>query len=309
MSFLSKLFSNLHFYRNLISVVDDRLKTNEVLTHSDYLSFQYSRLAMQSTEMGISNEEYIPGRQLVVSLTSHGLRTLDSYLAIESIMQGTVKPNRIILWLSEEDKIDCRFLQNQMKRGLEIEYVKDLGPHTKLVPALRRFPEDVIITIDDDMFYQPDMVEGLLRAYNADPTSIHANRVAIMTKENGELASYLKWQQYTHPEKTTPRNVILGVEGCLYPPYAFSDEVFNEAVFRKLCPMADDIWFTAMALLNHTPIHHVKTQYDNACAGGVMNLRLQSSGLVNMNENPGECRNDIQIKAVFDHYNLYPLIG
>lgn len=290
-------------------MIDDRLKTNDVLTLSDYLISQYSRITLSSTETGVSDEIYIPGRRLIVSLTSHGLRIRDAYLAIESIMQGTIKPNRIILWLPKEDHSTCLFLQRQEMRGLEIEYVEDLGPHTKLIPALKKFPEDVIVTIDDDIFYQPDMLEGLLQAYQSDPKSIHANRVAVMTKEHGRLSSYLKWQQYIHPSETTPRNVILGVEGCLYPPFVFSSEVFNVDAIRELCPSADDIWFTAMALLNGTAIHHVETQYEHGCAGGVMNLRMQRFGLVNRNENPADCRNDIQIRAVFDHYNLYPFIG
>ncbi len=309
MSFLSCLFSKLHIYRNLISVIDDRLKTNEVMTLSDFLESHYTRLALNTKEKGTSEEEYIHGRQLIVSLTSHGSRIYDCFLAIESIMQGTVKPNRIILWLPEEERVMCRFLQYQMDRGLKIEYVKDLGPHTKLIPALQRYPEDVIITIDDDMFYRPDMIEGLLRAYQADTKSIHANRVAVMTKDKGQLASYLKWKQYTHPTETTENNVIIGVEGCLYPPHVFSDEVFNTEAIHQLCPTADDIWFTAMALLNGTAIHHVESHYPNACAGSVMNLRMQSSGLVNLNEDPNECRNDIQIRAVFEHYNLSPSIG
>ncbi len=309
MSFLSRIFSNFHIYRNLIAVIDDRLKTNEVLTLSDFLESHYTHLALNTKEKGTSTDDLVHGRQLIVSLSSHGSRIFDSFLAIESIMQSTVKPNRIILWLPEEERVMCRFLQFQMDRGLEIEYVKDLGPHTKLIPALQRYPEDVIITIDDDMFYRPDMIEGLLRAYHTDMRSIHSNRVAVMTKENGRLSSYLKWKQYSHPLKTTAENVIIGVEGCLYPPHVFSDEVFNVEAIHQLCPTADDIWFTAMALFNGTPIHHAMSHYTNCCAGAVMNLRMQSSGLVNLNENPIECKNDIQIRAVFEHYNLYPLIG
>ena len=310
MSFWSRLQSFFHFYRNLHSIMDDSMKTNEVMTLSDYLEFQYTHLAQHSSEKGISSVPYVKDKQVIVSLTSHGNRILDSFLAIESIMQGTMKPNRIILWLPEDKEIHSCFLENQQRRGLEIRYVKDMGPHTKLIPALKEFPEDIVITIDDDMFYRPDMVEHLLQAYKKDSSSIQAYRVAIITKDNeNNIESYLKWKQYVHPEKTTNRNVIIGCEGCLYPPHSLSEEVSNEDVFRVLCPFADDIWFTAMALKNGTSICHVESRFGNGCAGGIMNLRMQSSGLVHLNENPRECRNDFQIRAVFDKYNLYPLIG
>ena len=295
--------------------MDDSMKTNEVMTLSDYWEFQYTHLAQHSSEKGISLVPYVKDKQVIVSLTSHGNRILDSFLAIESIMQGTMKPNRIILWLPEDKEIHSCFLENQQlenqqRRGLEIRYVKDMGPHTKLIPALKEFPEDIVITIDDDMFYRPDMVEHLLQAYKKDSSSIQAYRVAVITKDNQEkIESYLKWKQYVHPEKTTNRNVIIGCEGCLYPPHSLSEEVSNEDVFRVLCPFADDIWFTAMALMNGTSICHVESRFGNGCAGGIMNLRMQRSGLVHLNENPRECRNDFQIRAVFDKYNLYPLIG
>jgi hypothetical protein len=290
--------------------VDERIKVSQMMTLSDYLELHYSQLALHSEESGVTKDEYVPNRQVIVSLTSHGNRIFDAYLAIESIMQGTVKPNRIILWLPDNQKVSSCYLEHQMERGLEIKYVKDLGPHTKLIHALKEFPDDIVITIDDDIFYKPDMVENLLRTYKVDSSSILANRVAVITKDkNGNVESYLKWIHFNYPERTSKRNVIIGVEGCLYPPHSFSKEVFNEEAILELCPTADDIWFTAMAILNNTRIVHVDCRYDKGFAGGVVNLRMQKTGLVHLNENQKECRNDFQIRAVFDKYNIYPLIG
>ena len=311
MDMFSRLLSTLHIHSKLNSFFDDRLKANQLMTLSDYLEFQYTQLAQHSTESGISHEEYIPNKQLIVSLTSHGERTSDAYLAIETIMQGTVKPNRIILWLTDDKHVTSRYFDNQQARGLEIRYVKDFGPHTKLIPALNEFPNDVIITVDDDIFYKPDLVENLLRAYIEDPSSIHANRIALMTKDaKGRLQSYLKWIHYDFPEAFNPKHsVIIGVEGCLYPPHSLSEHVFDEDVLRVLCPTADDIWFTAMAMLKGTNISYLKGRYDRGFAGAVANLRMQRTGLIHQNENPNDCRNDIQIRAVFEKYNLYSLIG
>lgn len=310
MGFLTRLLSKLRLYQKLYSFVDDRLKACQMIAFSDFLEFQYSQLTQHSTASGISDDEYVPNRKIIVSLTSHSSRILDAYLAIETIMQGTVKPNRIVLWLPEDKIVTSVFLENQIKRGLEIRYVKDLGPQTKLVYALKAFPDDIIITIDDDIFYKPDMIENLLRAYQEDSSSILANRVSVITKDNrGNINSYLKWIHYNYPEGNTQNNVIIGVEGCLYPPSSLSEEVFNEDVFREICPTADDIWFTAMAMLKGTKIVYVEGRYDKGFAGGVANLRMQNSGLVHQNEDPQNCRNDIQFRAVFEKYNLYPLIG
>ena len=310
MGFLTKYLSNFRFYQKVITFVDDRLKVNQMMSLSDYLEFHYSQLTQYSTISGVSDVEYVPNRKIIVSLTSHGSRILDAYLAIETIMQGTLKPNIIVLWLPEGKTVTSIYLENQIKRGLEIRYVKDLGPQTKLVYALKSFPDDIIITIDDDIFYKPDMIENLLRAYQEDSSSILANRVSVITKnQNGKVNSYLKWIHYNYSERYTKNNVIIGVEGCLYPPYSLSDEVFNEEVFRAICPTADDIWFTAMAMLKGTKIVHVEGRYDKGFAGGVANLRMQRNGLVHQNEDPKDCLNDIQFQSVFHKYNLYPSIG
>ena len=39
---------------------------------------------------------------MIVTLTTFGQRLNDVYLAIESIMQGSLLPNRIILWLADD---------------------------------------------------------------------------------------------------------------------------------------------------------------------------------------------------------------
>lgn len=90
--------------------------------------------ALSCSESGTSAERYAD-HEIIVSLTSHGRRIFDVSVAIESIMQGTVKPNRIVLWLSEQmrGKSLPVVLQRQMARGLEVAFCKDIGSHTKLI--------------------------------------------------------------------------------------------------------------------------------------------------------------------------------
>ena len=96
---------------------------------------------LMSKEMGISGER-LCDNEVVVSLTSFGKRIYDVHLAIESIMQGTVKPNRIVLWLSEEEfkgKPLPRMLEMQKARGLQVEFCEDIRSYKKLIPALKQF--------------------------------------------------------------------------------------------------------------------------------------------------------------------------
>lgn len=255
-----------------------------------------------STEKGITDKTYFPNKQVIVTLTTHSKRIYEVFLAIESIMQQTVKPNRIILWLDETKQNEPLpiTLQRQMERGLEVRFCKDVGPHTKLVPSLRIFPDDILVTIDDDTIYAFDMLENLLNSYRKFPQYIHANRAHIIKfTDKGCMENYNAWEQCTTKIGNSPLLFPTGVGGVLYPPHTLSEEVLNEEAFLRLCPTADDIWFKAMSLLNNKQCY--KTPSHNPCYFSIPTM--QDIGLYKNNVFGGE--NDIQIKKVFEAYRLY----
>ena len=92
--------------------------------------------------------------------------------SIESIFNQTYKANKIVLYISKDHFTTSTLphsLLKQQKRGLEIRFVKDIGPYTKLIPALKEFPNANIITIDDDYMYPFDMIEKLVKAHLLNP--------------------------------------------------------------------------------------------------------------------------------------------
>lgn len=262
---------------------------------------------LNAVDKGVTAET-IAECPVVVSLTTHGKRLYEVPLTIESIMQGTVKPNRIILWLDKdvEGKPLPALLERQRERGLEILYnQRNIRSFTKLIPTLRLCPDAIIVTIDDDMFYQPDMLEGLLNTHQMYPNDVLANRVdTIVLGPEGKPLTCLKWHLFQKPQEISPLNVALGVEGVLYPPNSFDEEVLNEDVFMSICPTADDLWFKAMELKAGTGVRHVYTHYEKG-GGAVPNMDVQDMGLQYINENVIDCRNDIQLKEVLERYDLY----
>ena len=296
---------------NLLTKIKHKLKDSiisqqRLRTELDSVKFYCRRIDLENkirncTEMGVVPAQ--PGcKQIIVSLTTHGKRLWDVCFAIESLMQQTVKPNRIVLWLDEKlkDSPLPLALVKQSARGLEIRYTRDLKPYTKLIPALKEFPEDVIITVDDDMAYDFDVIEKLTNAYKAEPDCIHACLLKAMTfDKNGQLTGYNSWKNST---STRGQHLIMGVGGVLYPPHTLSSEVMNEEVFTSICPTADDVWFTAMALLNNTPINKVTTR-SSLGEDFIVNDKVQDIALRIKNVYGRE--NDVQIKAVFSRYGTY----
>ena len=259
---------------------------------------------LSSSVPGISDNQYC-SNEIIVSLTTFGRRIYEVYLAIESVMQQTVKPNKIILWLADEMK-DSELPQvilNQQKRGLEIRFCKDTKSYKKLIPALKEFPSATIITIDDDALYPFDFIENLISAHRKNPKMILGCRIHQMELiGKNRLQEYKKWKHGYDSIEASHFNFPLGMGGVLYPPHCFNEEVFNENVFLDICAHADDVWFKSMALLNGVMAQKVFTHNKN----GTDQIRTKFSQYTSLSEiNNGMNMNDKQLKAVFDKYNLY----
>lgn len=260
------------------------------------------------SDSGVSSEKYCD-YDIIVSLTSYGKRLQTVYLAIESIMQGSIKPNKIILWIDEDEDYIPESLKRQMNRGLEIrKYKEDIRSYKKLIPALIEYPDAAIITIDDDVIYSFDLVENLLREHKKHEADICANRVHKIILKNGKPVSYLDWKWNSNEVGVSNLNFFTGVGGVLYPPHCFSQEVFNEEFFTKNCKYADDVWFFAMALYNGRKIRKVPTK---SALGEeyLLNEGAQGIGLCKKNNSFQECRNDEQILKVFKAYDIYKYLS
>jgi hypothetical protein len=224
-------------------------------------------------------------------------------------MEQTVKPNRIILWLAEDEFNLANLPHSLLKladRGLTIEFCKDIKSYKKLVPALNKYPDDVIITVDDDVLYPFDLIENLISSYKKNPDLIHFCRGHRMKLgKNGFLIEYLEWDFFIRDFQISKLNFPTGVGGVLYPPRSLYPDVTNEDLFMSLAPKADDIWFKAMALLNGTLSKKAYTHN----ADGIDYVELEreaqtETALFNTNQ----YENDEQLKAVFSEYGLYDML-
>lgn len=260
---------------------------------------------MHDTEMGVSEEKYTD-HEIIVSLTTYGKRIHDVAFTIESIMQQSMKANRIVLWLdhSFEEMRLPEYLLRQRERGLEIAFCTDLRSYTKLVPALCRYPDAAIVTIDDDALYDPDLLERLILPYLKDPQYIYCLRHHKMTfDKKGQLMPYNQWEWQSKDTEPSHLNFATGVGGVLYPPRSLDEEVKNEAVFMDICKYADDVWFKAMAIKKGTQVKKVYARSE-VSEDYLLNDSVQDIGLGNINVQ-GEHLNDAQIKEVFTRYGLY----
>lgn len=281
----------------------DKGRRIEILTYNGVVRQIYHNLYLTSIRKGIQSQRY-PEGELIISLTSYGNKLQLLYLTIESLLQQTVKPNRIILWLDETkynsyESIPIT-LHEQEKRGLEIRLCEDVKSYTKLIPALINFPDSVIISADDDVIYPIDFVERLFRNYQKDTSKIYFYRGHyVLFEKNGNPKPYLNWVK--HGAKGCDiYNFPTGVSGIIYPPHCYHEDMTNKDIFLKLCPSADDVWFKAMTMIKGTLCEKIDTpNFDKLFVPIDID---EESSLQSINVLNGG--NDKQIKQVFERYQI-----
>ena len=261
-----------------------------------------NKISETSSKMGISEKQSEP--RLIVSLTSYGERVKTVYLAIETLFQQTKKADKIILWLNQDNWNDENIpdtLKRAQKRGLEVRFCKDIKSYTKLIPTLVEYPDDIIITFDDDLLYSPNIIKRLYNAYLKQPDLIHCMRAhRICFHYNGAVKSYKDWDFSINKGKVIEPSLDIlptGVGGVLYPPGCFHEDMTNEKLFMELCPTADDIWFRAMSLLKGVKVNVIKNDYK-------LMIIEDSQETALWQVNYFADKNDECIEKVFNYYNL-----
>lgn len=263
---------------------------------------QYSQLILHSTDVGTGNDVE---DEIIVSLTSFSKRLDNVAYTIESLMQQTLKADRIQLWLGA-DKTDADTiplnLRKLEKRGLEICFGdKDFGPYTKYYYAMKNHPNSLVITIDDDIFYPTNMIEKLYYAYKKEPSYIHCHRGHKMIKQHGSLKSYREWEFSTKLESASFAVFPTGVGGVLYFPGALNKKALASDEFLQLSPNADDIWLKAMSLLNNTKCKTIprtapfRFEFPNIPYSQEVTLKRS---------NKNKEGNNDKISRVFNHFGL-----
>lgn len=212
---------------------------------------------------GVSDVKRNP--ELIVSLTSFPARINSVEKTIRTLLTQTMKPDRVILWLADEQFPNGEAelpisLINLKNFGLEIAFCHDIRSYKKLIPTLKKYPDAIIVTTDDDIYYAPDTIETLYKSYTEYPTCIHAHRVN-QVKLIGK--SMLKKVKYKYSDKPSYFNRLIGYGAVLYPPHSLYKDIVNEDIFMNILPTHDDIWFWSMAVLNHTKIRNVKGEKES----------------------------------------------
>lgn len=225
--------------------------------------------------------------KVIVSLTSYPARISYVHLAIKSLMLQTYKPDRIILWLAEEQfptKELPKALTDLCAYGLEIIWMHDIYGHKKyFYPVLNQQDNEVVITYDDDIIYSKKSIKRLMKTHRQFPDCLVCERG--QTIDFSQIDNPGRWKTHSSQGVKTPTysmNPSPG-GGCLIPKGAFHKDAVNEEKIRRLAYKNDDLWYMFMCAEQGTKM--VKTRKNHRTFTVIEGSQTEQMAMENVGNN------------------------
>lgn len=273
--------------KTTIKIALEKAKTSWNNFRYNYLPISYG-IAKQKLETPI-----------IVSLTSYPARFPTLPICLKSILNQTLKPTKVILWLDKDvslENIPQEILKLQ-KKGLEIRCGGEpLKPHKKYIHAMKEYRDACIVTVDDDVIYTRDMLASLYASYKKHPNCISARRVhKILYDMNKHAVDYNSWD-YDCKKDPGPSQQLFatGVGGVLYPPHIFDmdSEFFNPKNIMDNAWSVDDVWLKFIENSLNIPVAWVPNKQTHPFYITNKELAKTSLYIANVHNN----RNDVAIE-------------
>lgn len=193
-------------------------------------------------------------KKVIVSMTTIPVRKKRLIECLPSIRRQSFPFDKLVINvddnLSEED---YKFYDSLVEQDGRIMINKSDGKWrscNKLLPTIKLFPEDIIITVDDDIYYPVNCFKYLMEQYEKTPECIIAHEVQPITVNKGFISykngmdiklHQVEWGKYMS-------------NCCLFPPHVFDNTDLFDYDKMMACTNGthDELWFWVNSTLNKT---------------------------------------------------------
>jgi mannosyltransferase OCH1-like enzyme len=183
---------------------------------------------------------------VIISLTTIPSRIHNIFPTLNSLLLQSRPAEKIYLNLPELSvREKCTYQIPAILRDdkrISINRCKeDYGPLTKLLPVLDlvKQPDTIIITVDDDMVYHPDMIKTMMKYHDRFPQVVLGFRGwNIPTSGLYEDSKTIFSNQTKKPRKV---DILTGVSGVLYLRKHFKGDFFERDNLPREGFFVDDI--------------------------------------------------------------------
>jgi hypothetical protein len=205
-------------------------------------------------------------KRFIISLTSYPARYPKLPLVLDSLLNQTIKAEKIVLTLTKEESSK---LTPELRKYIDSGKVEllianeDLRPHNKYFHAMQKYPAHAIITVDDDVIYAKTMAESLLKGYWDHPNCVVARRVHRKRRDrSGKLLPYSRWGYECKTVRTPSMELFAtGVGGVLYPPNILDISDKDLPMIREIIG-ADDVFLNHIETKKKIKVLYVKDASD-----------------------------------------------
>lgn len=232
-------------------------KINDFMFFRPFIKPNISSLGdFQGVNFGIKREQPI-----IVSIYSNLEQIEELPMTIYSLLNQTIKPDKIILWVDERLK-DLNNLPYDItqfiKNGLEIEFVRDLGCYTNKIYPIKKHPSAINVTAESGFYYRPNWLKILYLSYISHNNEIQVHNANLIKIDNKKILPFNTWEK-SNIESASYTNYINKIGGILFPPNCFSNEYLREDIFAKYASNNDELWCWIMALVHNKKIRIAKS--------------------------------------------------
>lgn len=227
---------------------------------------------------------------ITLSLTSFPARINIVHLAVKSLLNQSIKADRIILWLADSQFKDRKLpkeLTDLKEYGLKICFCEeDLIGHKKHYMAIRnQRKNELVVTYDDDIIYPKDSLERLINTHKKFPDCVICNRAQlIQIDQRGKVINPGRWKTISDVGVNSPTFKLLPSNGggVLYPYGVLCKDSSEVEKIKKLCLRADDLWMMFMALQKGTKTVKTRKYHRTfSVIGNSQELQLATGNVVN----------------------------
>jgi hypothetical protein len=209
--------------------------------------------------------------KLIISLT-----TIDSRLdlisnVIKSILTQTYLPDIIHIFYSSEPFFYDNGISDDIINKLKDECqtikpeilftnTENIGSYRKLIPALKIYKNNIIITIDDDILFEPNFIEKYIEAYNKYKCIIYSIGKSIDLKNINNNNNKKKFINIKPTFIPLSHIIPEGYGGILYHTNMFDTNFINLNFkeFPELILKNDDVFFRLYTFKKNIKVFNIE---------------------------------------------------
>ena len=194
-------------------------------------------------------------RKIIATLTTIPSRLFLLPLTVDTILKQTIKPDEIVISIplkstrepinkSDATKSDPYNITDEFLHYIKANNItilrpeKDYGPATKILGVLEREHErydkenePVIITFDDDKYYEPQCIQQLIDGHLKYPDCVIARKGSVLIKTKKKQNNPYPFKEIlmsgNKVSSTYDLSIIFGTGGVLYRASFFESDVFD----------------------------------------------------------------------------------